>query len=147
MWYNQHREVERPMNLGVITPVPRDAQQALGRDWCSDGLILAGNLTFPRFISCEWAQAPEIASLRSQGGDGQLQVSSASRAPCGFSYRRHLDKVEGERRKKEERKGSLQEDEVEEVRGGSRDEEEALIFSRRREDALSGVEAEEMKIR
>lgn len=54
--------------------------------------------------------------------------------------------MEGERRKKEERKGSLEEGKFEEVRGGPRDEEEALIFSRRREDALSGVEAKEMKI-
>jgi len=39
------------MNLGVIiTPVPRDAQEALDRDWYSDVLILAGNLTFPRFM-------------------------------------------------------------------------------------------------
>lgn len=72
-------------------------------------------------------------------------MSSASRAPCSFSYQRHLEKVEGERRKKEERKGSLEEDKVEEVRGGPRDEEEALISSRR-EEALSGVEAKGMKI-
>ena len=52
----------------------------------------------------------------------------------------------GEEKERRKKKGSLYKDEVEEVRGVSRDEEEAVIFSRRREDALSGAEAEEMKI-